>query len=31
MPVLKTVQNARNRMDTVLLYAMMGLVVLGAQ
>ena len=30
MPVLKTVQNARNRMDTVLLYAMMGLVVLGA-
>lgn len=30
MPVLKTVQNARNRMDSILLYAMIGLVVLGA-
>ncbi len=30
MPVLKTVQNARNRMDSILLYAMVGLVVLGA-
>ncbi len=30
MAVLKTVQNARNRMDLLLLYAMIGLVVLGA-
>ena len=30
MAVLKTVQNARNRMDSLLLYAMIGLVVLGA-
>lgn len=30
MAVLKTVQNARNRIDTILLYAMIGLVALGA-
>lgn len=30
MAVLKTVQNARNRIDSLLLYAMLGLVLLGA-
>ena len=30
MFVLKTAQNARNRMDSILLYAMIGIVVLGA-
>ena len=30
MPVLKTVQNARSRVDAILLYAMIGIVILGA-
>ena len=30
MPVLKTVQNARSRIDAILLYAMIGIVILGA-
>lgn len=30
MPVLKNIQSARNRMDSILLYAMLGLVLLGA-